>query len=197
MGQLTKRRTFGATLSIVIAAALMAGLSSHSSAETETATIQPGMYLALFFDLYEGNDLQFEVTSNVGVYVGVLDSANYNSYSTSGDFSSTLYISPSASTKIEGSVEVPSDGRYYLIVENSASSLAASVTVDYDVKGDGITLSGLASAAIVGGIIGAAAAVAGAMVYRRRRAKSKEVPPAQQTERIQEMPPMPPSPPPT
>ena len=193
MGRFGSRRVSGAALSIVVVMALMAGLPVNSAAETETSTIQPGMYLALFFDLNEGNELQFEITSTVVVYVGVLDSANYNTYSTSGDFSSTLFITSSASTDIQGDIEAPSDGRYYLIVENTASSSSAFVTIEYVVKGDG-TLSGLASAVIIGGIAGAVgAAIGGAIVYRKRKAQSRAVPPDHPTEGSGETPPSPPS----
>lgn len=192
MGWLSKRCAIVAVFSIIVVLALAVGLPVNSTAETETSTILPGMYLALLFDLNEGNELQFEITSTVAVYVGVLDTTNYNSYSTSGDFSSTLFVTSSASTEIQGDIEAPSDGRYYLIVENTASSSSAFVTIEYDIKGDG-TLSGLAGAVIMGGIAGAiGAAIGGAIVYRRRKARSATVPPDHPTEGSGEMPPSPP-----
>ena len=197
MGWSGNIRVFGAALSTVIALALTAGLPINSAAETKTANIQPDMYLALLFDLNEGNELQFEIASTVAVYVCVLDSANYHDYSTWGDFSSTLFVTTSALAEIEGSIEAPSDGRYYLIVENTASSSPASVIIEYDVKGAG-TLSGLADAAILGAIAGGiGAAIGGAIVYRKRKAQSRKVSPDQSAEESGETPLSPPSQPPT
>ena len=198
MGRFGGGHSSRSVLAISIAMAMMAGASVNTSAETETATVQPGMYFALFFDLKEGNVLEFEVTSTVAVYVGILDSTNFNSYSSTGDFSSTLFVTSAAETQTEGSVEAPSDGRYYFIVENSVSSSAASVTIDYEVTGDGLALSGLAIAIIVGGVAGAVGGgIAGVIIHRRRKAKTAAPEPGEQAEGDQEAPPVPPSQPPS
>jgi hypothetical protein len=172
---------------VLVALVFMLGSSTTACAETETATVHPGMFFALFFELSEGVELEFNMTSTVAVYVGVLDSTNYDSYSSTGDYTSTLFVTSSAVYQAEATVEAPADGRYYLIVENSVSSSSASVTIEYEFKGTGFSISGLALAMIVGG-------VAGAIIYRRR--KSRKAVPGQQSGSLQDEPPFPPLQPP-
>lgn len=187
MGFLLGRRGLIVTIACVVALASALGASARAQADTETETVLPGMYLALFYAMDDGVTLDFNVTSNVPVYVYVLDKANYDSYSVLGTIPSALYRTLSPVTVADSSVEAPADGKYYLIIENSASTQTASVTIEYSFGGTGMS-AGVLIAIMVAAIIVIVVVVAIVMV---RKKKQQAQPPVQQMGQ-QYPPPMPP-----
>jgi hypothetical protein len=193
MGRWIERQGLIVFIACVVASASMIGISARVHADTENETVQPDMFLALFYEMDKGVTLKFSITSSVPIYIYVLDTTNYNSYSSSGTIPSALYRTISPVSSAESSVEAPATGRYYLIMENSASTQTASVTIDYSFEGTGLSLTGLGYAMIIGGIVGIVAfAVVGAMVLKRRKSKQQGQLPGQRDPGQQWQPPMPP-----
>ncbi len=146
--------------------ASMTVLSTGAAADRETATIQSGTYLALYFDIDEGAEFEFTVTSTVEIYVAMLDDDNYQLYAAGADINAFLFLTNSPVTSVSSTVEVPEDGRYYLVIENSESQSAASVTIDYELHGSIIPLLLLVIVIVIGGVVG------GIVMMRRNKAKA-------------------------
>jgi flagellar basal body-associated protein FliL len=163
----SRRLTSVVVLLTAVVIASMTILSAGAAAERETATIQPGTFLALYFEMDEGAELEFTVTSSVAIYVAVLDEDNYQLYSAGDIIPSFLFLTNFPDTSVSETVEAPEDGRYYLLMENSASPSAASVTVDYEFHGTGSLLLSL----VVGAVVAVVVAVVVGMIMKKRKAQ--------------------------
>ncbi len=162
-------------MATTIVLAPMMALPGDVVAESDSTIIPADGFYAIVFEMSEGVELEFNVTSDVAIYIAVLDDDTYQAYAAGGTVSTWLYITTSAVTTAEANVEAPEDGEYYLLMENSESSSPASVTVDYEFHGTGISLGGLAYAMIIGGVVGAVvAAVVAAAIMKKRKARKNE-----------------------
>jgi len=156
-----------ALLVIAVVSASMTVLPGSVAADRETATIQPGTFVALYFEMDKGVGLEFTVTSNVAILVAVLDEDDYQSYSDGEAVSSPLLVTSAPVTSVSATVEAPEDGMYYIIMQNEDPA-AASVTVDYELHAGNELLYTL----IIGGVVGAVVGLIIAMVVKRRKSQS-------------------------
>ncbi len=156
-----------ALLVIAIVSASMASLPDSVAADRETATIQPGTFLALYFEMDKGVGLEFTVTSNVAILVAVLNEDDHQLYSDGEAVSAPLLVTSAPATYVTATVEAPVDGMYYVIVQNTDPA-AASVVIDYEIHAG----NGLLYTLIAGGLIGAAVGLVIAMVVKRRKSQS-------------------------
>lgn len=194
MNRLIGRRLPIVAFVCLVASVSIVGMSITVRADTETATIQPMSYYALFFQMDEGVGLKFTVTSTVPIYVAVLDTTNYNSYSSTGTITTSLFLTSTAVTSAASTVAAPTTGRYYLVMENSASAQAASVTVDYSFEGTGVSLSGLAIVGVIGAVAAVVVVIVVLMLKKKRGAGPLAQQPVQPMDTTQWQPPTPPPP---
>jgi len=167
MGSLSGKRGSIVFVACLVALASAIGTSANVQADTETETVLPGMYLALFYEMDKGVTINFNVSSTVPIYVYFLDKTNYDSYSALGTIPSALFRTLAPVATAESSVEAPADGRYYLIMENpSTASQTASVTIEYSFGGTGLSLIGLLIVLAIGVIIGLVVLI---IILKRRK----------------------------
>ena len=118
-----------------IAVLAVAGIPQSFETEVESGSdkAEVGEYFYYMFDVEEGTRLEFSFSADTPLNFAVLDSENYEIFSTTNESIETIYLRKDTDSGLFA-FETPKADKFYFIIDNIEADASASWTYTYSVS---------------------------------------------------------------